>query len=796
MFYLIKPFINIIILLYELKLEGGDKVKKLLSFILTICLILTLACNKTFADSQNTAQNVQNQSEQAQTVGVTYQAHVQNVGWQNFLAVDGQESGTTGQGLRLEALKINLTNAPANATIKYQAHIQNIGWQNNWIANGETAGTVGQGLRMEAIKILLDGVPGYSVQYRTHVENIGWQPWVCDGQVAGTVGQALRIEAIQIRIVPTVHPTALTLSNNSISLAVNEAQTLTPTFTPENTTNQAISWTSSDNKIAAVDSTGKVTGIAAGSAIVTATTDDGNKTATCNVTVNNVGVTGISLNKATDTLPIGGSDTLVPTISPTNATNQNVTWTSSNSAVATVDSSGKVTGLSVGNSVQITATTSDGNKTASCTVNVVEPSLTYTTHVENIGWQNSVSDGQTAGTVGQSLRVEALKINLNNAPAGAKIKYQTYVQNVGWQSAVEDGSIAGTTGQSLRIEALKISLENMPGYSIEYRAHVQNIGWQSWVMDGNTVGTEGRALRIEAIEIKLIKSVDAQYQTYVENDGWQTPVTSGAITGSNGQQPLKAEALTANLLNAPAGASIQYQAYIENKGWQSWYQDGQTVGYAASGLGIEAINMKLVNLPGYDVQYQVYVKNKGWQPWYQNGYTAGFAASGLVIEGIRVRVVKAADATTFDTPAQTSTSYSLTNYLSSNSNIASVNARAIQLHNGETANNCVFFSSEALRRIGFNVPLWMCNTKSYVPYLLNSGWKSNYNIDALAPGDICFSVDDSEGHPTHTYVFMGWVNPDDHTLAYVADNQNCNSIHLRSMIDAPGIDAFHFFVSY
>ncbi|MHC1682582.1 MAG: Ig domain-containing protein [Clostridiaceae bacterium] len=84
-------------------------------------------------------------------------------------------------------------------------------------------------------------------------------------------------------------------------------------------------------------------------------------------------VTGITLNKSTDKLQVGETDTLTATISPADATNKNVTWTTSDSTIATVDSTGKVTGVKVG-TVTITATTEDGGLTATCTVTVVDPS--------------------------------------------------------------------------------------------------------------------------------------------------------------------------------------------------------------------------------------------------------------------------------------------------------------------------------------------------------------------------------------------------------------------------------------
>lgn len=135
-----------------------------------------------------------------------------------------------------------------------------------------------------------------------------------------------------------------------------------------------------------------------------------------------------------------------------------------------------------------------------------EVGVTYQAHVQNIGWQAAVTSG-IAGTEGRSLRLEALKISLTNAPAGAGIQYAVHVQNIGWMPAVSDGAIGGTTGRSLRAEAVKISLVNLPGYSVEYRVHVQNIGWMDWVKDGAQAGTTGRSLRMEAIEIRIVSDI-------------------------------------------------------------------------------------------------------------------------------------------------------------------------------------------------------------------------------------------------------------------------------------------------
>jgi hypothetical protein len=159
------------------------------------------------------------------------------------------------------------------------------------------------------------------------------------------------------------------------------AGSLVATMTPANATNTNVSWTSSNSAIASVSSSGLVSPVAVGAAVITATTADGAKTGTCSVIVSaaSVPVTGVSLNTTSMNLTAGGAaGPLVATMTPANATNTNVSWTSSNSAIASVSSSGLVSPVAVGTAV-ITATTADGAKTATCSVTVAtitEPWIT------------------------------------------------------------------------------------------------------------------------------------------------------------------------------------------------------------------------------------------------------------------------------------------------------------------------------------------------------------------------------------------------------------------------------------
>lgn len=128
-------------------------------------------------------------------------------------------------------------------------------------------------------------------------------------------------------------------------------------------------WSSNNTGIAEVSNNGTVTAKALGTATITATV--GSYTATCEVTVA-VPVTGVSLDKATMSLTAGSTGTLTATITPENATNKNLTWTSDNEAVVAV-SDGVVSAVAAG-TANITVTTADGGKTATCVVTVTRRS--------------------------------------------------------------------------------------------------------------------------------------------------------------------------------------------------------------------------------------------------------------------------------------------------------------------------------------------------------------------------------------------------------------------------------------
>lgn len=134
-------------------------------------------------------------------------------------------------------------------------------------------------------------------------------------------------------------------------------------------------------------------------------------------------------------------------------------------------------------------------------------SVSYQAHVQDYGWMAWVSNGQVAGTTGESRRLEALRIDLSGSSSpAAQICYEAYVQTIGWQGAVcGNGQMVGTVGQALRMEAIRIWVKDAPELAVCYRAHVENVGWQNEVCNGEMAGSVGYNLRMEAITIQLRK---------------------------------------------------------------------------------------------------------------------------------------------------------------------------------------------------------------------------------------------------------------------------------------------------
>ena len=217
-----------------------------------------------------------------------------------------------------------------------------------------------------------------------------------DNTKSGTCSVTVNAPAAPIPV------TAIALNKSTANIAIGDSETLTINYTPADAnTGKAVTWTSSNTSVATVDNSGKVTGIAAGSATITATsTTDASITASCAVAVQAVAVTGVSINPTSANLQIGGSTDLTYTILPANATDKSVSWSSSNTSVVNVNN-GHVTAIAAGTAT-ITVTTTDGSKTATCSVTVTAgppvPQTDLTLHEPEV-YNASESEGGYGGTL-------------------------------------------------------------------------------------------------------------------------------------------------------------------------------------------------------------------------------------------------------------------------------------------------------------------------------------------------------------------------------------------------------------
>ncbi|HEO7284146.1 TPA: GBS Bsp-like repeat-containing protein [Streptococcus agalactiae] len=287
------------------------------------------------------------------------------------------------------------------------------------------------------------------------------------------------------------------------------------------------------------------------------------------------------------------------------------------------------------------------------------PTVTYSAHVQDIGWQKSVDNATVSGTVGQEKQVEAIKLSIK-APEGitGKLSYKTYVKGQGWQPSVESGQVSGTVGQSRPIEALSINLtDNLQKlYDVYYRVHVQDIGWMAWAKNGAYAGTLGMSKRLEAYKVKFTLKGQSvltptilkeerpvlNYQVKVGQNGWQSNKLEGQMAGTLGEsKALDGVKFTLSTLKY---GDILYRTHVQDKGW------GEILGSQTSkdyqGKRLEAIQLDLSgNLKqNYDIYYRAHVQDKGWMAWQKNNSVAGTVGESKRLEALEVKLVaKASD---------------------------------------------------------------------------------------------------------------------------------------------------------
>lgn len=292
--------------------------------------------------------------------------------------------------------------------------------------------------------------------------------------------------------------------------------------------------------------------------------------------------------------------------------------------------------------------------------------LNVQAHVQGKGWLTAVGQGATAGTTGQSRRLEALKLTLSLSDGATKqqiaeaVSVQAHVSGIGWQSvAAKNGKVSGTTGQSRSIEALRMTLsrELSDRYSIWYRVHSAEFGWLDWACDGADAGSAGYGKPAQAVQVVVLKKgssapgatsnpfrdrsdepASVSVRAHVSNIGWMGTVSDGKVAGTTGRG-LSLEALNCSLNWFGHNGGIQLRGHVSNIGWQSW--SNGLCGTTGKSKALEAVQMRLTGdaASAYDIWYSVHSADYGWLGWAKNGEPAGTAGKNKAAQAVKVVLV-------------------------------------------------------------------------------------------------------------------------------------------------------------
>ena len=208
--------------------------------------------------------------------------------------------------------------------------------------------------------------------------------------------------------------TGVTIEPSEAELTVGSSTKLTATVLPENATNKNVIYSVDDESILSVDQDGNVTGLSLGTATATVTTEDGGFTASAEINVIPVRVTGVSISPKSASIALGCTVQLAASIKPSNAANKNLSWSVSDETIISVDGQGTVTGLSLGTAT-VTVTTEDGGFTASAEITVYyAPANTWTA----IGTNRINNNGFCGVFNGDGYAVRGIYINTQESYQG------------------------------------------------------------------------------------------------------------------------------------------------------------------------------------------------------------------------------------------------------------------------------------------------------------------------------------------------------------------------------------------
>lgn len=447
-------------------------------------------------------------------VAIRQQAHVQDIGWQTAGSNQSGFAGTTGKSLRLEAIRLSVDPAVAKLGIQYQVYVKGSGWQ-NWASDGATAGTEGKSLPLQMIRISLTGEAAeqYDVYYRVHLAWAGWLDWAKDGEIAGSQGyDSYVIEAVELKVLPKGSSKAPANTAKPYVYMVNVYQQAHV---------QNIGWQGKSLASAGfAGTTGKSLWM---EAIKLSTDQVGGVGISYQVYVRGKGwmasADGGEAGTTGQSLPI---ERFKASLTGANAGNFDLyyrvhlaefgwlNWTKNGAEAGIEGYDYPIQAVEI--RVVEKGASAPGSTGIAC---IRTPDVTYRANVSGTGWMSYVSNGQTAGTTGQSRPMHAWEIGISGIE-NLGVKSSLHISDVGWQGYMPGNTIAGYANQEHKIEAIKMELTGASAqyYNIWYRVHSANLGWMGWACNGAEAGTEGYAYAAEAIEVRILpKFVNAPGST-------------------------------------------------------------------------------------------------------------------------------------------------------------------------------------------------------------------------------------------------------------------------------------------
>lgn len=392
--------------------------------------------------------------------------------------------------------------------------------------------------------------------------------------------------------------TSITLTPSSLTLTEGETATLTAIVSPSDATNQTLSWSSTNSSVAEVDSNGNVIAVSAGSAIITCMATDGSGvSASCNVIVNSsqILITSITLNKTTSYLYIGESETLIATILPSNATNQNLFWYSSDSNIASVDQNGTVTAIREG-SVTIACAAEDGSgKSAICDISVQTEEIT-------------ISPTSVALEVGDTTLI-SVKLDMSSLSSKEIVWHfdSTYLEKVSESSSDTIYSIVLKALNTIDSTIVTCSVESLSG-TISVQCEIK--------ITSSVINVTGISISPSSSTLKLNES-----QTFIvtiEPSNASNPSFSWRIDETDGEEYLSLSDNTFTVIKEPTDNDKTFTINAITEESSFWSNDA------------------IITIPKAEVKKQVYiyvggeykpakayVYNGGWQEcssvWIYNG---------------------------------------------------------------------------------------------------------------------------------------------------------------------------------